>query len=314
MAGAEALARHYLEFAGTQQPGRAIGDVLLADALIGRGDLTAAGALLFQSAAALADTGYSWGPLAQLMLVRTLGQRGDYAQAQAELPRAEDAHGLRSAMYTPELELARAWTLAAGREMPGAIEAARRAITAAGDSGQHGVALLALHDAIRLGDNQITDEADAVCGAVTGRLAPLVRRYAGHLAARRAAGLDEVAAEFAEHGQLLAAADAAAQAVVLHAGAGRHNPERASRANAERWAAACGSPSTPALERALAPVPLTGRERGIAVLVAEGLSNKAIADRLGVSIRTVEGHIYRACTKLGAADRTALGAAINPSQ
>lgn len=57
-------------------------------------------------------------------------------------------------------------------------------------------------------------------------------------------------------------------------------------------------------------MPLTGRERGIAVLVAEGLSNKAIADRLEVSVRTVEGHIYRACTKLGVADRAALGAAI----
>lgn len=310
VAGAEALARHYLEFAGMQQPGRAISDVLLAEALMARGSLAQAGALLFQSAAALADTGYSWGPLAQLLLVRTLGQRGDYAQAQLELARAEESHGLRSRIYTPELELARAWTLAAGREMPGAIEAARRAVATARESGQHGVALLAVHDALRLGDKQIGEEADAVCGGVAGELAPLVLRYARHLAARRAAGLDEVAAEFAGHGQLLAAADAAAQAAVLHAGAGRHNPEMASRANAARWSEACANPSTPALERALTPVPLTGRERGIAVLVAEGLSNKAIADRLEVSVRTVEGHIYRACTKLGVADRAALGAAI----
>jgi DNA-binding NarL/FixJ family response regulator len=36
------------------------------------------------------------------------------------------------------------------------------------------------------------------------------------------------------------------------------------------------------------------------------LSNKQIADRLFVSVRTVEGHIYRACTRLGVTDRTAL--------
>ena len=33
-------------------------------------------------------------------------------------------------------------------------------------------------------------------------------------------------------------------------------------------------------------------------MVAAGLTNKAIAKRLSISIRTVEGHIYHACTKL----------------
>jgi DNA-binding CsgD family transcriptional regulator len=31
-------------------------------------------------------------------------------------------------------------------------------------------------------------------------------------------------------------------------------------------------------------------------LAAIGLSNRQIADRLTASIRTVEGHLYRACT------------------
>jgi DNA-binding NarL/FixJ family response regulator len=44
--------------------------------------------------------------------------------------------------------------------------------------------------------------------------------------------------------------------------------------------------------------------------VAEGMSNKAIAERLCVSVRTVEGHIYRACTKLDMPDRAMLAHAV----
>jgi IS30 family transposase len=39
------------------------------------------------------------------------------------------------------------------------------------------------------------------------------------------------------------------------------------------------------------------REREIANLVAADLSNKEFADRLVVSVRTVEGHLYRASIK-----------------
>ena len=41
-------------------------------------------------------------------------------------------------------------------------------------------------------------------------------------------------------------------------------------------------------------------------MIADGLSNREIAERLTVSIRTVEGHIYRACIKLDVSDRDEL--------
>ena len=44
----------------------------------------------------------------------------------------------------------------------------------------------------------------------------------------------------------------------------------------------------------------------IVVLAARGLSNKDIAERLTVSVRTIEGHLYRAGLKLGVSERTAL--------
>lgn len=50
--------------------------------------------------------------------------------------------------------------------------------------------------------------------------------------------------------------------------------------------------------------PLSRREEEVARLVAEGLSNRAIAEQLVLSVRTVEGHVERTLGKLGFASRT----------
>ena len=50
--------------------------------------------------------------------------------------------------------------------------------------------------------------------------------------------------------------------------------------------------------------PLTPREIEVLALVAEGLSNKAIADALGISDQTVNFHVASIIGKLGAANRT----------
>jgi DNA-binding NarL/FixJ family response regulator len=51
---------------------------------------------------------------------------------------------------------------------------------------------------------------------------------------------------------------------------------------------------------------LTDRERELVVLVAEGLSNDEIADRLIISPATARTHVSRAMIKLGARDRAQL--------
>jgi DNA-binding CsgD family transcriptional regulator len=53
---------------------------------------------------------------------------------------------------------------------------------------------------------------------------------------------------------------------------------------------------------------LTAREREIALLIADGLANRAIAERLVLSERTVETHVRNLLAKLGLANRTQVAA------
>ena len=77
-------------------------------------------------------------------------------------------------------------------------------------------------------------------------------------------------------------------------------------ARATRLIAECGA-TTLATRDVVAPLPLSNREREIATLVRDGLSNREIAETLTMSVRTVEGHIYQACNKVGAVNRAELG-------
>jgi DNA-binding NarL/FixJ family response regulator len=61
-------------------------------------------------------------------------------------------------------------------------------------------------------------------------------------------------------------------------------------------------PSAPGSDGAM----LTTRERQVIELVAEGLPNKTIASRLGISARTIEGHLNHVFAKLGVSSRTEL--------
>jgi len=55
---------------------------------------------------------------------------------------------------------------------------------------------------------------------------------------------------------------------------------------------------------------LTTRQRHIVRLIGEGLTSREIADRLGLSIRTVENHRARICDRLELSGQNALLRAI----
>jgi DNA-binding NarL/FixJ family response regulator len=66
------------------------------------------------------------------------------------------------------------------------------------------------------------------------------------------------------------------------------------------------APSTPSLDDGPSDLvePLTAREVQVLELLAEGLPNKGIAGRLGISDQTVKFHVSSIAGKLGAANRT----------
>ena len=146
------LAQQLTDFAERQQPGRSIGEVLVADVLITTGDLHRAVTLLRRAATMLAPTGYSWGPLAWMLLAQALGRLGEPVEAARALGRAEYRHGLKSMLFAPELALAKAWTMASRSDTHGAVAAARDAVKAAERGSQSAIALRAAADAVRLGD------------------------------------------------------------------------------------------------------------------------------------------------------------------
>ena len=209
---AQALGQQLTDFAQLQQPGRAIGEVLVADVLIAKGELESAASLLRGAAAALAPTGYSWGPLALMLLAQALGQLGETAEAGKILSRAESRHGLKSMLFAPELALARAWTMSARRDNHGAIAAAREASRAAERGGQVAVGLRALHDAARLGDIRAADGIARLAAETDCVFGQLALQHARAVVARDAAALNEVSARFDAIGMKRSAADAKAQA------------------------------------------------------------------------------------------------------
>jgi non-specific serine/threonine protein kinase len=56
---------------------------------------------------------------------------------------------------------------------------------------------------------------------------------------------------------------------------------------------------------------LTRREREVALLVSQGLTNRDISERLTISIRTVETHVENALTKLNCTNRVQVAARIH---
>lgn len=107
------------------------------------------------------------------------------------------------------------------------------------------------------------------------------------------------------HGALQAGAtgyllkDAAASAVVAAIRAAHNGEMHLDPAVARRLAE-----SLRATKRDEPIEPLTGREREVLVLVAEGRANKEIARRLGIGERTVRTHVSSILGKLGLVSRT----------
>jgi DNA-binding NarL/FixJ family response regulator len=289
-------------------------NILVGTVEVARGRFASALPRMEETVAALtAESAASWNFPAGLLLAQSycaLGHIESGTKILAELHRRVGGH---VAVFEPELRLAGAWLSSAQGHVSGAISQAIEAADLARDSGQRAVEMLALHDAARFGDQSALQRLVDVAQDIGGRLAQIHAAYATALLASDAAEVFRAAEQFEAIGALLSAADAAAQAATLFKAGDRRRAVEAAAA-ADRLAAACGGVKTPALAEASQPLPLSTREREIANFVAQGLGNRDIADRLVVSTRTVEGHIYRACIKLDVSDREGLAMVIRQSR
>ncbi|KWX19837.1 LuxR family transcriptional regulator [Mycolicibacterium wolinskyi] len=302
---AERRAAEYAEFSSAGQfAGWAIAKIMAGAAATHSGRFQDAISAIEQALAALnAENSLPWQLPGRLLLARAYAAVGNPADAERVLEDAKEHSGAFMALHEPQRMLAKACVAAAKGGHRSAIDLSRAAADAARSAGQYAVEAEALHHAARFGDRTVVRRLQGLVDRVDGPLAALYARHAAAVAAADPKELDEVSTAFEEAGLLLSAADAAAQAVPLHDKAGQRRRSAESAAHALQLASKCGGAATPAIRSAARPLPVTSREREVAGLVAQGLSNREIAERLTVSVRTVEGHIYRAGIKLGVADR-----------
>jgi DNA-binding CsgD family transcriptional regulator len=175
------------------------------------------------------------------------------------------------------------------------------------------VEIRALHTAVRFGDRSQATRIGELARRVEAPLPEAMAVHARALADRDGELLDEVAERFSGMGAMALAADAAAQAAREHARAGARAKGLASSARAH-WLAGKFGMHSPAIAAATQPLPITDREREIAAMVSAGMSNREIADRLSVSVRTVDGHLYRIYSKLDIQSRDQLARLIRPAE
>ena len=244
-------------------------------------------------------------------VVQAAAQAGE-AGAGARAARGDGGTPLAHKGFQVELELARAWSTAASGELSRARVLAAEAGARADSRGQAAYAVRALHELCRLGDaSAAAPELTRLAARVDGPFAATAAAHAAALVAGDGAALMEVAERFGAADALLVAAEAADAAAAAHRESGRHSSARAAEARAALWLTRCEGARPPTLLAAPEAAELTPREREIALLAAGGSSSREIAERLVLSVRTVDNHLQNAYRKLGVTRRQDLASVLS---
>ena len=283
--------------------------LLLGNAALMRGDVAGAVRLLHEALAGAENRSVTTGLRAASCFA--------LAEAHAKLGQPEEAGAALAEVRVPDeylymqtgLAVAKGWTLAAGGSLAEAVAVVLAAASDARSRDQPTHELACIQAATQWGDGSSATRARELAGLLSLPLADAVACHAESLQAGDGEGLLAVSAEYRSIGDRAVAADAAAQAAAVFI-QGQHSSRGSyAAAIAAELASECGGLCTPALRSRLG-IPLTGRQRDVIELVASGLSNREIADRLVMSVRTVEGHVYRACQRVGANTREELAAIV----
>jgi DNA-binding CsgD family transcriptional regulator len=297
-------------------PGAAqlLGAAVAGWAALGAGHLHSASVLLKRAAVGLSAThALGWGYLYQIPRATALAMRGSTDEAAATLAALNKLQRpFRLLDY--QRSLAAAWVAAGQGGISEAITFLLSAAQRAAAKGQFAAEVVCLQTATQFGDRTSAPRLRELASIVEGPRVGLAARFAEAMRDSDPAELSSLSTEFENIGDLVAAVDAAAQAALAYRRQSLQGSALGCSTRAAALAEQCGGASTPAFRQATAPLPLTDREREIVMMIGEGLSNRAVAERLTVSVRTVESHIYRAMSKTGTTSRDELAALLRRKQ
>lgn len=284
---------------------------LLGYAELARGAVAEAARLVHEAVAGVQIHGVITGlrPASYFALAEAhakLGQAGEANDAVAEARSCVPPDYLF--MHTA-LSLASGWAMAASGRLSEAVAGVQKAARLARDRGQPTHELACIQAAAQWGDTSQAARARELAEALSLPVADAVALHAEALLAGDGEGLLVASAAYRRIGDRAAAADAAAQASAAFTDSQQRKRGLYAAALAGELADECGGLCTPAL-RTPEGLKLSGRQRDVVELVVAGLSNREIAERLVMSVRTVEGHVYRACQRVGAQSREELASIV----
>ena len=222
----------------------------------------------------------------------------------------ERATGPEFGFRGPEQQLADAWTAVASRQPMEAAELFRSAAAQAASTGHRITESWIWHDLMRTSGEDASARLRELAETCDSPLVSARARHAAAASARDVRELAGAADDFEVLGALLLAAEAASGAAEAFARAGDQRAATAWLRRSGNLAASCEGAATPGLIRVAGAAPLSGREREIVMLAAKGMSSKDIADRLYLSVRTVNNHLQHAYAKLGVTSRADLARAL----
>jgi DNA-binding CsgD family transcriptional regulator len=166
-----------------------------------------------------------------------------------------------------------------------------------------GLAPQLAYDALRAGA-PAAPHLERMAARCQSRLVTAYARHGSAKAAHDGDALIKAAEEMAAIGALRYAVEAAADAAAAFLSEGRQDSARRAAARARELHVPDQGGELPAIDGLDATaVDLTRREAQLVELARAGLSNAEIADRLVLSVRTVETHLYRGMQKLGISNR-----------
>lgn len=186
------------------------------------------------------------------------------------------------------------------RTADGLAEAYRAAVERA----QGSVAMVYARELLRIDGEHAARFLDSLPGS--GEEVDHVRRCRAATLDGDVDELERMGRHFRDRGARVFAVAAYSRLALAHREAGRAASAAEAAGVARELARECGGLALPSLRLLASFAELSPREREVTRYVARGMTNREIAAEMTLSVRTVEGHVMRACRRLGVETRAQL--------